>query len=185
MAKASKNTIDLFAVPVDRLPESVLDTNGNNNYVPKEDVMGEWTAIPRKTEEGFLAWRFTYKLQTRADQPDQWVQTKNWEIEFVEAQGECVILDMRNNKDHINLLLNYLLHPFSYVYTRNNVAADAKHFNLDGIFTKYVVSQYWTTRKLTALALNISKYNNVATEANKKKSKKSICIGGRRFQNCS
>src|ERR1700737_507232 len=169
MAKAGRNAIDLFAVPVEHLPEGVSDTNGNDNYVPKEEVMGEWTAIPTKTEEGLFALRLTYELQTRADQPEQWMQTKNWEIESVEAQGDFVILDMKNKKDHINLLLNYLLHPFSYVYACNNVASDAKHFNLDALFTKFTLSQHWTARKLTALTLNILKFNSVAAEANKKK----------------
>ena len=62
MAKAGRNAIDLFAVPVERLPEGVSDTNGNDNYVPKEGVMGEWTTIPTKTEEGLFALRFTYEL---------------------------------------------------------------------------------------------------------------------------
>lgn len=149
MAKASRNAIDLFAVPVERLPEGVSDTNRNDNYVPKEEFMAEWTAIPTKTEEGLFALRFTYELQTRADQPDQWVQTKNWEIESAEAQGDFVILDMKNKKDHVNLLLNYLLHPFSYAYACNNVASDTKHFNLDALFTKYALSQHWTARKVT------------------------------------
>lgn len=85
MAKASRNTIDLFAMHVDRLPEGVSDTNGNDNYIPKEDIIEEWTAISTKTVEGFFSLSFTYELQTRADQLDQWVQTKNWEIESVEA----------------------------------------------------------------------------------------------------
>ena len=64
------------------------------------------------------------------------MQTKNWEIESIEAQGECVILDIKYNKDHINLLLNYMIHPFSYVYANNNVVADTKHFDLDGFFSQ-------------------------------------------------
>ena len=70
------------------------------------------------------------------------MHTINWEIESIEAQGEYVILDMKINKDHINLMFNYLMHPFSYVYVSNNVAVDAKHFNVDDLFTKYVLNQH-------------------------------------------
>src|ERR1700738_4220749 len=90
-------------------------------------------------------------------------------MERCATQGEYVILDMKNKKDHINLLLHFQKHTFSYTYATNNVAEDAKHFDLDALFSKYALSPYWTARKLTALALNISKYNSVVTEANKKK----------------
>ena len=169
MARSSRSAIEMFAVKVDRLPESVLDDNGNDNYVPKEDFMGEWTAMPEKIGDGLFCMRFTYELETRPDQPEQWVQMKTWEIESVEAQGEYVILDMKNKKDHINLLLHFQKHTFSYIYATNNVVEEAKHFDLDALFSKYALSPYWTARKLTALALNISKYNSVVTEANKKK----------------
>lgn len=53
MDKTSRNAI-VVPVPVDRLPEGVLDTNRNDNDVPKEDVMGEWTTIPTKTQEGLF-----------------------------------------------------------------------------------------------------------------------------------
>ena len=66
MVEASRNAINLFAVPVNRLLESVTHTNGNDNYVPKEVVMGEWMAIPTKTKDSLLALHFTYELQTRA-----------------------------------------------------------------------------------------------------------------------
>ena len=36
MARSSRSAIEMFAVKVDRLPESVLDDNGNDNYVPKD-----------------------------------------------------------------------------------------------------------------------------------------------------
>ena len=67
MAKASRNAINLFAMSMDCLPESVSDTNEKDNYVPKEDIMGEWTEIPTKTEKCIFALSFTYELQTRAD----------------------------------------------------------------------------------------------------------------------
>lgn len=54
IARTSRNAIDMFTVPVDRLLESISDLNGNNNYVPKEDVIGEWTAIPTKTERRYF-----------------------------------------------------------------------------------------------------------------------------------
>ena len=85
MVKASKTAIDFYVMPVDCLPEGVSDTNRNDNYVPKMNVMGEWTEIPLETKEGIFTLCFMYELQTRADQPDQWVQTKNWEIESIEA----------------------------------------------------------------------------------------------------
>src|ERR1700737_496874 len=112
---------------------------------------------------------------------------KTWEIESVEAQGEYVILDMKNKKDHINLLLHFQKHTFSYIYATNNVVEDAKHFDLDALFSKYALSPYWTARKLTALALNISKYNSVVTEANKKKKspRKPSTSGARGIEECT
>ena len=71
---------------VDILPKGVTDTNGNDNYVPKEDMAEEWTALPGKIEDGTLALRFTYQLKMWAHQPDQCVQMKMWEIKSIEAQ---------------------------------------------------------------------------------------------------
>ena len=94
---------------------------------------------------------------------------------------------MKNKKDHINLLLDFRRHLFSHTYAQNNVVEDAKHFNLVNLFTTYNLSQHWTARKLTALALNMSKYNSAVVKANKKKkkSKKTYCIQSRRFQKCA
>ena len=75
MAK-SINAINLFAMPVDQLPEGVMDTNGNDNYVPNEDVVEEWRAIPSKNVDGTFSLRFTYQLKTETHQPYQWVQMK-------------------------------------------------------------------------------------------------------------
>ena len=61
MATASTNAIDLFAMPLDRLAESVSDTNRNDNYVLKENVMEELTTIPTKIDDNIFALRFTYK----------------------------------------------------------------------------------------------------------------------------
>ena len=49
MARPNRSAIEMFAVQLDLLPESVSDPNGNDNYVPKEDFIGEWTALPEKT----------------------------------------------------------------------------------------------------------------------------------------
>jgi hypothetical protein len=168
MARQNRQLIDIFGVPLDKLPESVIDPNGNDNYVPKEDFMGEWTALPEKTSDDLFALRFTYQLNTKDDQPEQWVQMKNWEIESIEAQGDYVILDLKFNHDHVNILLDYQKNTFSHTYVEMNVADNAKHFFKD-LFTKYALSSYWTARKLTALSLNISKYNSAVAEANKKK----------------
>lgn len=40
MARTSGNAINMFSMFVDRLPKSVSDLNGNDNYAPKEDIMG-------------------------------------------------------------------------------------------------------------------------------------------------
>ena len=56
---------------------------------------------------------------------------------------------------------------FSHIYAQNNVVEEAKHFDLDGAFTKYTLSPFWTARKLTALSLNICEYNCVVIEAKK------------------
>lgn len=37
------------------LPKSMKDINGNDNYLPKEELMGEWMAIPTKTEDIIFA----------------------------------------------------------------------------------------------------------------------------------
>ena len=87
MTRSSRSAIYMFAVKVDRLLESVLDDNGNDNYVPKEDFMGEWTTMPEKIGDALFCMRFTYELETRPDKPEQWVQMKTWEIESIEAQG--------------------------------------------------------------------------------------------------
>lgn len=60
----------------------------------------------------------------------------------MEAEGDYVILNMKNNEDHINLLLHYMEHSFSHVYASINVATNAKHFNLECIFTKYALNQH-------------------------------------------
>ena len=64
-----------------------------------------------------------------------------------------------------------------------NVSEDAKHFDLPNIFSRYALSQYWTARKVTSLLVNISKYNSVVSEANKKKKpKKALHIRSRWFE---
>ena len=75
----------MFAVQLDCLPELMTDDNGNDNYDPKVEFMGEWTALPEKTDGGLFVLRFTYELETRSHQPEQWVQMKAWEIESLEA----------------------------------------------------------------------------------------------------
>lgn len=52
MAKPSKRKIDMFVVQLDRLLESIFDTNGNDNYVPKEDFIGEQTTLLERIEDG-------------------------------------------------------------------------------------------------------------------------------------
>lgn len=44
----------MFVVYAYRLPKSVKGLNGNDNYLPKEELMGEWMAIPTKTKDGFF-----------------------------------------------------------------------------------------------------------------------------------
>ena len=92
-----------------------------------------------------------------------------WEIVSIEAQGDYVILNLKLEKEHVNLHLHYKEHIFLYVYAPMNVSEDAKHFDLPNIFLRYALSQYWTTRKVTSLLVNISKYNSVVAEADKKK----------------
>lgn len=165
----SRSAIELFCVPVDDLPDGVMDTNGNDNYVPNEDIVEEWTAIPSKNEDGTFSLRFTYQLKTEPHQPDDWVQMKTWEIESIEAQGEYEILDMKYKKDRVNLLVHYRRHPFSYPYAVNHAGEDAKHFNLQTHFSNYQPTPHWPARKLNGLILNLTKYNSAVQEANKKK----------------
>ena len=65
MARPVRSAIEMFVVQLDKLPESVTDDNGNDNYVPKADFMGEWTALSEKVDGGLFALRFTYELETR------------------------------------------------------------------------------------------------------------------------
>lgn len=67
---------------------------------------------------------------------------KSWKKESIKAYGNFVILDMRKKNDHINFLLHYLEHSLSYVYTRMNPGPNAKHFNLEGPFSKYTHLDY-------------------------------------------
>jgi hypothetical protein len=171
MAIPNRDAIEMFADKLEKLPESVEDDNGNDSYLPKEDFMGEWTALPEMLEDGTFALRLVYELNTKADQPETWVQMATWEIESVEAQGNYVILNMKYNDDHVNVLMEYLMHTFSHNYAINNITEEGKRFDLDKLFGKYSLSQHWTSRKLTALCLNVSKTNTAIVEANKKKGK--------------
>ena len=169
MALPNRSAIELFGEKLERAPESVTDDNGNDNYVPQEDFMKEWTALPEMLEDGTFVLRFVYQLRTEEHEPEQWVQMATWEIESVEAQGKYVILNMKYNNDHVNVLLDYLAFTFSHVYAQMNVKEECRRFDLNNLFTRYSLSQHWTARKLTALCLNISKTNSAVLEANKKK----------------
>ena len=169
MNRSPRNPIDLFAIQVEQPPKSVVDFNDNDNYIPKDKYIGEWTVLPDKSADGLFVLRFVYELETESDQPEQWVQMMFWEIASIEAQGDYVIIDLKLEKDHINLYLHYKDHTFSHVYAQMNVSEDAKHFDLPSIFSKYALSPYWTARKVTSLLVNITKFNSVVAEANKKK----------------
>ena len=169
MIRSPRKPILQFAVQINSLPKTVVEVNSNDTFVPKDNFIGEWTTLPEKMEDGQFCLRFTYECKTKEDQAEQWVQVLNWEIESIEAQGDYVILDLKCNSEHINLLLNYMDNTFSHTYAQNNVVEEAKHFDLDAAFSKYALSPFWTARKLTALSLNISKYNSVVIEAKKKK----------------
>lgn len=169
MARQSRNAVEMFAVKLEQRPEWMVEPNGNDNYVPKEEFMEEWTAIPTKMEDGQFALRFTYELLTQPHQAEQWVQMKTWDIESVEAQGDYVIIDMKYKKDHVNLLMHVRGHTFSYQYCVHHAGPDAKHFELEKLFSNYKLSNIWTARKLNGLLLNMTKYNCAVEEANKKK----------------
>jgi hypothetical protein len=140
MAIPNRDAIEMFADKLEKLPESVEDDNGNDNYLPKEDFMGEWTALPDMLDDGTFALRLVYELNTKADQPEEWVQMATWETESVEAQGNYVILNMKYNDDHVNILMEYLMHTFSHNYAINNVSEEGKRFDLDKLFGKYSLS---------------------------------------------
>jgi hypothetical protein len=74
MAIPNRDAIEMFAEKLEKLPESVEDDNGNDSYIPKEDFMGEWTALPEMLDDGTFALRLVYELNTKADQPEEWVQ---------------------------------------------------------------------------------------------------------------
>lgn len=82
--------------------------------------MSEWTATPENNKNGFFSLRFTYELNTPPNQLEQWVQVKEWEIESIDGQYKYVVLDLKQNNDHLNLLLHYMRHSFSHVYACNN-----------------------------------------------------------------
>lgn len=80
-----------------------------------------------------------------------------------------MVLDFKQRNDHTNLLLHYMRHIFSYVYVCNNSSSNTKPFNIETHFFNYAKRAYWTSKKLTALYVNILKYNNVVTEDNNEK----------------
>ena len=132
MSTTNRSAVEKFATAITPpLPEGIVDLNGNDSFLPNEDIMSEWTAIPEKNEDGSFSLCFTYELNTPPSEPDQWVQLRTWEIESVEGQSEYVVIDLKNKNDHINLLVHYKKHTFSYVYACNNSGPDAKAFNLD------------------------------------------------------
>ena len=169
MARMTRNAVEIFATKLEARPLWLIEPNGNDNYVPKPDLMGEWTAIPSKLDNGTFALRFTYQLLTPPHQPDTWVQMKTWEIESIEPQGDYVILDLKFKKDHVNLHMHFQYHRFSHLYAVNNAGEEAKHFELSKLFTNFNLSALWTSRKLNQLLLNMTKYNAAVEEANKKK----------------
>ena len=116
MALPNRSAIEMFGEKLESAPEFVTDDNGNDNYVPHKDFMKEWTALPEMLEDGTFVLRFVYQLSTEEHEPEQWVQMATWEIESVEAQGNYVILNMKYNNDHVNVLLDYLSFTFSHVY---------------------------------------------------------------------
>jgi hypothetical protein len=142
MASPNRSAIEMFAEKLENLPESVTDDNGNDNYVPQEDFMGEWTALPKMLEDGTFVLRFIYELDTKPDQPEQWVHMKTWEIESVEAQGNFVIFNMKYKNDQVNVLLDYLKHSFSHNYAYMNVSEEGKRFDLPNLFIKYSLNQH-------------------------------------------
>lgn len=174
MARASRNAIEQFAATTQKpFPEGIVDLNNNDNFIPKEEIMSEWTAMPVKNKDETFSLRFAYELNTKPGQPEPWVQLRNWELESVEGQSEHVVVDLKNKSDHVNILLHYLKAFFSLLYAYMHSSQDTKPFNLDAHFAEYKLSAYWTSKRLTALALNISKYNNVITQ-NKRKNPKKI-----------
>ena len=169
MARVTRSAVEIFAVMLEERPRWMIEANGNDNYVSKDDLMGEWTTIPSKLDNGTFALRFIYRLQTPSHQPDQWVQMKTRGIQSIEAQGDYVILNLKYKKDHVNLHMHYQYHTFSYQYAVHNTGQDAKHFELTKMFKDYNLSALWTARKLNQLLFNMTKYNTAVEEANKKK----------------
>jgi hypothetical protein len=55
MAIPNRDAIEMFADKLEKLPESVEDDNGNDSYIPREDFMGEWTALPEMLDDGTFA----------------------------------------------------------------------------------------------------------------------------------
>ena len=141
MTSPNRSAIDMFGEKLENVPESVTDDNGNDNYVPHEDFMKEWTVLPEMLEDGTFVLHFVYQLNTKDDEPEEWVQMATWEIDSVEAQGNYVILNMKYNNDHVNVLLDYLAYTFSHIYAQMNVKKGGKRFDLNNLFTRYSLSQ--------------------------------------------
>ena len=57
-------------------------------------------------------------------------------------------MDLGQKDDHVNLLVHYMKHIFSYMYMCTNSPREAKPSNLDTHFFDYTLSAYWTTKKI-------------------------------------
>lgn len=127
MACANRNAIEQFAAATHKpFPKGIVDLNNNDTFIPKEEIMSEWTAMPVKNEDETFSLHFAYKLNAKPEQPKQWVQLRNWEIESIEGQSEHVVVDLKHKSDHVNILLHYLKHSFSLLYACMNSSQDAK-----------------------------------------------------------
>lgn len=57
-------------------PEGIVDLNGNDTFLPKEDIMSEWAAIPETNGDNTSLLGFTYELNTHLNLFEQWVLFK-------------------------------------------------------------------------------------------------------------
>ena len=91
---------------------------------------------------------------------------KTREIESIQAQEYYIILYLKLKNNHINL---HSISENTHSPTCTSAWPKAKPFILEALFTRYTLSPYWTMRKFTTLAVNISKFNNLVAEVTKKK----------------
>ena len=172
MALKKRNAIDVFAELITPpLPPAIKDINKNDHYMPKKDVVDQWTVLVEKNDKDQYVLRFSYQIKANLEEQERWIKLKMWEVECAVSQGDFVVLDMEKNDDRITFILHEHEHPFD----KNQcelVSTDAGPLDLAREFQDYACNAPWTGKRLGRLINNVSRVNAAILEAKKGKEKK-------------